>query len=402
MNILTEIKRDIRSAYLEMRGREIPLAVNETIEALWSEDKQPQISKAAKTEDGYTFTIALPAGISFKDFYSKLDYFKDAAGGNKVNTAITQSGKMAILTITTKLLENYYKYTADYPKAGLLPVPIGYTSKGLEVIDIAKHEHILIGGTTGSGKSNSIHVIVNSLLNLKEPPIIILIDLKMSEYNYLEDRLLLVTDSKMAYQALERLVQEMKARQLILKNSRCVDIQKYRKHGGKMPYIILIIDELAQLKDKDAQEDLEDLLSLSRASGIRIIAATQRPSCQIFKKKSFGDAKANFTCRICYRTLSEVDSRIILDSGEGAKIPKIPGRGYLRIGCDLIEIQTPYLDPEEVVYVDQFSPSGFPKEYESDRDAKGVGSIGHSTNSAASIPLIARCSEAIKSFIGKR
>lgn len=367
MNILTEIARDVRSIIMPMLGQEIPLAVSETIEALWKEEKRPQIHAKKKTSTGYNFTIALPAGISFKDFYSKLDYFRDAAGGNKVNASITQSGKMAILQISNLLLKDYYDYHYDYPADGILPVPIGYSTKGLEIIDIAKHEHILIGGTTGSGKSNSIHVIVNSLLSLPEPPIIILVDLKMSEYNYLGNRVLLVTDLQTACQALDRLTQEMKARQLLLKKSHCVDIQKYRKHGGKMPYIVLVIDELTQLKNKDAQEDLEDLLSLSRASGIRIIGATQRPSCQIFQKKSFGDAKANFGIRLCFRMISAIDSRVILDSGEGAELPDIPGRAYLRIGCDIKEIQTPYLDPEEVPYVDQFPPTMLSTQFQINR-----------------------------------
>lgn len=401
MNMLTEIKNDIRSVLLPMFGREIPLAVSETIEALWEEKKRPQIHDKKKTPTGYTYTIALPAGISFKDFYSKLDYFKDAAGGNKVNVSITQSGKMAILQITTNMLNDYFNYPYDYQREGTLPIPIGYSADGLEILDLAKHEHVLIGGTTGAGKSNIIHVIVNSLLSLGEPPIIILIDLKMSEYNYLSERVLLVTDLLMACQALERLVQEMRSRQLLLKNARCVDIGKYRKRGGKLPYIVLVIDELAQLKNKDAQEDLEDLLSLARASGIRTIAATQRPSAQIFQKKSFGDAKANFTIRICFRTMSAIDSRIILDSGEGATLPKIPGRAYLRVGCDLTEIQTPYLDPEEVAYADEFSATRVSKEFPPDRDIERMGGLGLPANSTFTLPIISSCAEKIKRFIGK-
>jgi S-DNA-T family DNA segregation ATPase FtsK/SpoIIIE len=327
----------------------------------------------------------LPAGVSFKDFYSKLDYFKDAAGGDKITTTITQSGKMAILQIGTNLLGSYFDYPGDYPRKGVLPIPIGYSQSGLRVVDIATLPHLLIGGATGCGKSNCIHIIANSLLNLTEPPIVVLIDLKMSEYGYLENQVLLVTELEMACESLGRLVQEMKRRQRLLMQAKCVNIAKYNKAGGKLQYIVLIIDELAELKDKDAQEDLETLLRLCRASGICIVAATQRPSSKIFSSKSFGDAKANFVGRLCYQTISGTDSRIILDSSEGADLPAIPCRAYLRIGRELTEIQTPYLDPEEVQNVDQFSPSMFRTKFPDHQDSQRVGSLGYS---AATTPIV--------------
>ncbi|CVK18429.1 FtsK/SpoIIIE domain-containing protein [Sporomusa sphaeroides] len=388
MDILTEIKNDVRSILLPMFGQEIPLAVIETLEALWTDTRRPQIHVKNKTATGYTFTIALPAGISFKDFYSKIDYFKDATGGDKVNAEIRQSGKMAILKISNNLLENYFDYPADYPRAGVLPVPLGYSTAGLQVIDLAKLPHMLIGGTTGAGKSNAVHVIINSLLSLPEPPIVVMLDLKMSEYNYLENRILLVTEIETACQALNRLVQEMRRRQLLLKESRFVNVQKYNaKTKAKIPYIVLIIDELAELKDKDAQEDLETLLRLCRAAGICIVAATQRPSSKIFTSKSFGDAKANFTGRLCFQTISGVDSRIILDSSEGANLPAIPGRAYWRLGRELTEIQTPYLDPEEVMCVDQFQASMLPKGFTTAGDTFGMGRTGYGAATDIAVPV---------------
>jgi S-DNA-T family DNA segregation ATPase FtsK/SpoIIIE len=403
VNILDEIKGDLRAILFPIIGQDIPLAVIETIEALWEEKKRPQIHAKKKTPTGYTFTIALPPGVAFKDFCAKLDYFRDSAGGNKVNVNISQSGKMAILTISTNILGDFYAYPVDYPRDGILPIPIGYSTKGLEIIDLAKHEHVLIGGETGSGKTTCLNVIIVSLLSLQEPPILIVIDLKKSgDYCYLDDRVLLITDRVTACQALERVLQEMRKRQQILYDSRCKDIHTYNKHGGKMPWLVLIIDELAQLKNEDAQETLEDLLSLSRASGVRIIAATQRPSAKIFKAKSFGDAKANFTITICYRTRSAIDSRVILGTGEGVTIPKIPGRGLLQIGCDLIEIQTPHIDPEEVMQIDQFSPSGVSKELAPNRNINGVGSAGHSANNTLAIPFLSRCTAKIKSLVRGR
>jgi S-DNA-T family DNA segregation ATPase FtsK/SpoIIIE len=390
LNILQEFM-------LLIRDEEMPVQVSEVITALWEKDKRPQIHKWKKIDNGYTFTIALPPSISFKDFYSKLDYFKDHAGGNKVNVSISQSGKMAIMQISNNTLKDYYDYQFVEANNMILPVPIGYSKDGLQIIDIAKHEHVLIGGETGSGKTTCLNVIIVSLLSLPEPPILIIVDLKKSgDYSYLDDRVMLITDRAEALQALTRLMQETKKRQELLYNSRCKDIHKYNKVGGKMPWIVLIIDELAQLKNEDAQETLEDLLALSRSSGVRIICATQRPSSKIFKAKSFGDAKANFTITICYRTRSAIDSSVIIGIGDAAKLKKVPGRGLLQIGCDLIEIQTPYIDIDEVMQVEQLSPRVLSKELQSCRDTFRMGGARCSTNADAFISVFKSSTKEIK------
>jgi S-DNA-T family DNA segregation ATPase FtsK/SpoIIIE len=335
----------LREFWYFLTDQEEPLEIKEVVEALWAKEKRPQMGKVKKTALGWEINFTLPAGISFRDFSNKAEYFRDALGD--VNVEIIRAGKQARLKVITNLLKSKYPYDWSVKREGILPVQFGYSTDGLKILDLAKHEHILIGGETGSGKTTLLNSIICSLLTLPEPPIIMLIDLKVSgDYSYLEDKLTLITDRGEAYTALARLMAEVIMRQRKLKAAKCPDILKYNQRGDKMPYIILIIDELAQLKDPGAQEVLEDLLSLSRASGVRIIGATQRPSAKIFRLKSFGDAKANFTIRVCYRTMSGIDSRIILDATNGADLPKIPGRGILRIGCDLIEIQTPYLCTE--------------------------------------------------------
>jgi S-DNA-T family DNA segregation ATPase FtsK/SpoIIIE len=336
----------LREFWYFLTDQDEPLEIKEVVNALWAKEKRPQMGKPKKTALGWEFNFTLPAGISFRDFANKAEYFRDALGN--VNVEVVRAGKQAKLKVITSLLKQKYPYDWSVKREGILPVQFGYSTDGLKILDLAKHEHILIGGETGSGKTTLLNSIICSLLTLPEPPIIVLIDLKVSgDYSYLEDKLTLITDRGEAYSALGRLMAEVIIRQRKLKATKCPDNIKYNeRNSDKMPYIILIIDELAQLKDPDAQEVLEDLLSLSRASGVRIIGATQRPSAKIFRLKSFGDAKANFTIRVCYRTMSGIDSKIILDATNGADLPKIPGRGILRIGCDLFEIQTPYLDPE--------------------------------------------------------
>jgi S-DNA-T family DNA segregation ATPase FtsK/SpoIIIE len=337
VNILKEL-------WLLLRDQEERISVNEVVEALWSDTKRPQLHKTKKTVLGYDFYFCLPAGISFRDFASKREYFRDAIGLH-CNVDIIHSGKMALLKVTTQQLKNKYLYDYDYDRRGILPIPIGYTHQGLIVADLAEIPHLLIGGITGGGKSNAIHVIVNSLIHLPVRPEIVLIDLKMSEYNYLGNHCLLITEQAVAAQAIARVVSEMRRRQRILKESKCVNVQKYNAKFTPLPYIVLVIDELAELTDEDSQDNVETLLRLCRASGINIVTGTQRPDANTFKK--FGQSKANFRGRLCFQVADAINSKIILDNGMAADLPDIPGRAVWHLGKEYIEVQTPFLDPEE-------------------------------------------------------
>lgn len=344
MNILSELREDIRDLIMPMIGMEIPLSVAQVIEACWEDERRPQLSNRKRTKLGYDFYFALPAGISFRDFAAKKEYFRDNIGLN-CTVDVVHSGKMAILRVVTQQLKSRYLYAWDYDKKGVLPIPIGYTHNGLITVDLADIPHILIGGITGGGKSNIIHVIVNSLLHLPVPPQTVLIDLKMSEYNYLENHVMVVTDQDSARKTLSSLVNEMRNRQRTLKSAKCVNIAKYNARYDPLPYIVLVIDELAELTDEDSQDDVETLLRLCRSSGICIVSATQRPDANTFKK--FGQSKANFRGRLCFQVADAVNSKIILDNGLGAELPDTPGRAIWKLGKDFTEVQTPYLDPEE-------------------------------------------------------
>lgn len=325
-------------------GLEIPMIISQVNEALSGEDKRPQLHKKKKTDLGWDFWYSLPPNMCFKDFASKRDYFRDAIGTH-ATVDVIHSGKLALLKVVTQKLKDKYLYDWTYTKNGILPIPIGYTHNGLIVVDLSLIPHLLIGGITGGGKSNIIHVIVNSLIHLETPPQIVLIDLKMSEYNYLENNVMVITDQEIAGQTINGLVSEMRKRQRLLKAAKCVNVAKYNKKNEPLPYIVLVIDELAELTDEDSQDDVETLLRLCRASGICIIAATQRPDANTFKK--FGQSKANFRGRLCFQVADAINSKIILDNGMGAELPDTPGRAIWKLGKDLIEVQTPYLDPEE-------------------------------------------------------
>ena len=345
--MLTEIKNDLRELIMPALGLEIPLAISQVNEALSGEDKRPQLHKKKKTALGWDFWYSLPPNMCFKDFASKKEYFRDAIGTH-CTVEVIHSGKLALLRVVTQQLKDKYLYDWDYDRSGgELVIPIGHTHDKLLTVALESIPHILVAGITRSGKSNFIHTTVNSLLLAPAKPDIILIDLKMSEYNYLEDYLMLVTDRKGASQTLSGLVSEMRKRQRLLKASKCVNIAKYNaKHSNDpLKYIVLIIDELAELDDEDAQEDTETLLRLCAASGICILAATQRPDAQTFKH--FGQSKANFLGRLCYQVADSLNSNMVLGNSMAAELPAIRGRAIWRIGRESIEVQTPYLDPEE-------------------------------------------------------
>jgi S-DNA-T family DNA segregation ATPase FtsK/SpoIIIE len=239
-------------------------------------------------------------------------------------------------------------------------------------VDMTKMPHLLIAGTTGSGKSSLIHALINSLIYKNSPYGLkfILIDPKKVEFALYANLPHLYTpvikDPKKAVQTLNWLVQEMDRRYQILEECGKQNISayysyaqdKYKKaeeKGGskeklpeKMPYIVLVIDELADFMmkyPKEMESGIVKLAQMSRAVGIHLILATQRPSTNVIT----GVIKGNIPSRIALRVASQVDSRVIIDQG-GAE--KLLGYGDLLFvnadGSDLKRIQSPFVKEEEI------------------------------------------------------
>lgn len=345
-NLLSPLLNKAKKKLAQMAGREIPLIVREEIEALWDENRRPLIHKETKTEGGWDFVITLPPSVSHNDFIKKLDYFRDHTGIQ--NIEVKRQGKGIFLRFVEDVLKDYYEYEWDYPRKGILPIPIGYTHEGLITTDLADIPHMLVAGTTGGGKSNMLHVWINSLLNLPNPPLMVVIDLKMSEFAYLQNHIALITDSNNARNMLGSMVREMRRRQEAFMQTLAVNIKKYndRNPHDKMRHVVCIIDELGELQDKKALGHLDSLLRLSRAAGFCIIGATQRPSSTFLTEKSFGDLKANFRGRLALGVTDSINSKIILDDPRAAMMADIPGRAIWKLGNKYTELQTPYLDPE--------------------------------------------------------
>ena len=370
---------------------EIPLLVNNTVNALWPDGKRPQLHEKKRTPLGWEFSFVMPAAMCFRDFANREEYFRDAVGD--VTTEMVHVGRLAILKVITKRIEKRYEYDWDYkyPKDMVLPIPIGYRHDGLHVEDLSKIPHVLVAGVTRSGKSNFIHTTVNSLLRLPLPPKIILIDLKRLEYTYLGNKVLLITDELSANMALLRTVAEMYNRIEVLKAARCVNIFKYNEKHNPMQHIVLIVDELAELDDERAQKDFERLATLSAAAGICLIAATQRPDAQTFKH--FGKAKSCLLGRLSFKMADAINSKIVLDSDMATKIPNIRGRAIWKFD-DPIQVQVPYIDPEEAEarLLEQPSKGSLPGCFDS-RDTKRMGSARRRSIADTFVSLLQSSSE---------
>jgi S-DNA-T family DNA segregation ATPase FtsK/SpoIIIE len=270
-----------------------------------------------------------------------------------------------------------------------LPVALGKTiSNENFVADLAKMPHLLMAGATGQGKSVGLNAILVSLLYKKHPSQIkfVLVDPKKVEltlFNKIERHFLaklpnneeaIITDVKKVVYTLNSLCVLMDQRYELLKMAMVRNIKEYnakflsRKLNPKlghhyMPYIVLVVDEFADLimtAGKEVELPIARLAQLARAIGIHLIIATQRPSVNIIT----GTIKANFPARIAFRVTSKIDSRTILDAG-GAE--QLIGRGDLLFstGSDLIRLQCPFVDTPEVEKICEFigGQRGYPSAF---------------------------------------
>lgn len=259
-----------------------------------------------------------------------------------------------------------------------LPIALGKTiSNETYVTDLTKMPHLLMAGATGQGKSVGLNCILASILYKKHPAQVkfVLVDPKKVEltlFNKIERHFLaklpdseeaIITDTQKVVNTVNSLCLEMDNRYELLKNAQCRNLKEYNakfiarrlnpKEGHKfLPYIVLVIDEFADLimtAGKEIETPIARLAQLARAIGIHLIVATQRPSVNIIT----GTIKANFPARIAFRVTSKIDSRTILDAG-GAD--QLIGRGdmLMSTGNDMVRLQCAFIDTPEVEKVTDF------------------------------------------------
>ncbi|GHA72632.1 FtsK/SpoIIIE family DNA translocase [Pontibacter akesuensis] len=253
-----------------------------------------------------------------------------------------------------------------------LPIAFGKTiTNEVFITDLAKMPHLLMAGATGQGKSVGLNAILTSLLYKRHPSQLkfVLVDPKkveLSLFNKIERHFLaklpdtdeaIITDTKKVVNTLNSLCMEMDMRYDLLKDAGCRNLKEYNrkfverklnpKKGHRfMPFIVLVIDELADLMmtaGKEVETPIARLAQLARAIGIHLVVATQRPSVNVIT----GIIKANFPARISFKVTSKIDSRTILDAG-GAD--QLIGQGDMlfSIGSDMIRIQCAFVDTPEV------------------------------------------------------
>ncbi len=267
----------------------------------------------------------------------------------------------------------------NYQEAKMeLPIALGKNiSNETYVVDLAKMPHLLMAGATGQGKSVGLNVVLTSLLYKKHPSEVkfVLVDPKKVEltlFNKIERHYLaklpdtdeaIITDNKAVIKTLNSLCIEMDNRYEMLKNAMCRNIKEYNTKFKQrklnpdsgnifLPYIVLIIDEFADLimtAGKEVETPIARLAQLARAVGIHLIIATQRPSVNVIT----GIIKANFPARIAFRVTSKIDSRTILDSG-GAD--QLIGKGDMLYtqGNELVRIQCAFVDTPEINKITDF------------------------------------------------
>lgn len=310
------------------------------------------------------------------------------------------NSKPSIVSMKSVLASEKFQH-AEYE----LPIGLGKTiSNETFVADLAKMPHLLMAGATGQGKSVGLNAILASLLYKKHPSQLkfVLVDPKKVEltlYNKIERHFLaklpdaeeaIITDTTKVVNTVNSLCIEMDARYDLLKKAQVRNIKEYnhkfinRKlnpdNGHRyLPYIVLVIDEFADLimtAGKEIETPIARLAQLARAIGIHLIVATQRPTTNIIT----GTIKANFPARIAFRVTSVIDSRTILDA-PGAN--QLIGRGDMLIsdGSEITRLQCAFIDTPEVEKLTDFigNQQGYPMAFELPEyvgeEAKSVGSI---------------------------
>ena len=242
-----------------------------------------------------------------------------------------------------------------------LPIALGKSISGIPItVDLTSMPHLLVAGTTGSGKSVCINSIIMALLYKHGPDSckFILIDPKMLELSSYEGipNLLtsVITDAKKATSALSWTVREMESRYRLMSSEGVRNIDGYNeKHKLKMPYIVVVVDEMSDLmlvSGKEIEGYVQKLSAMARAAGIHIIMATQRPSVDVIT----GTIKANFPTRISFQVSSKIDSKTVLGE-QGAE--QLLGKGdmlFMSSANKIFRIHGPYVSEGEIEKVNSF------------------------------------------------
>jgi S-DNA-T family DNA segregation ATPase FtsK/SpoIIIE len=363
---------------VEINTEEIEFNKNKIIDTLLNYNITISSIKATVGPTVTLFEIVPDAGIRIAKIKSleddiamslealKIRIIAPIPGKGTIGIEVPTKNRLIVSTRSVMATEKFLKTDME------LPIVLGKTiSNEVYVADLAKMPHLLMAGATGQGKSVGINVLLTSLLYRKHPSQLklVLVDPKKVElalYSKLERHFLaalpdaeecIITDTKKVVNTLNSLCIEMDARYDLLKDAGCRNIKEYNlkfierrlnpENGHRfLPFIVLVIDELADLMmtaGKEVETPIARLAQLARAIGIHLIVATQRPSVNVIT----GIIKANFPARLSFKVTSKIDSRTILDQG-GADQLVSGGDMLLSMGSDITRIQCPYISTSEV------------------------------------------------------
>lgn len=314
-----------------------------------------------------TYEYAPAAGVKINKIVSLADDLALGLKAQSVRVVGSVPGKAALgIEIPNKDRQVVYirdllmteQYSSSVAK---LSIALGLDVVGNPVIaDLARMPHLLIAGATGAGKSVAINTIISSLLFNATPDEVrlLMVDPKRIELSGYEGipHLLhpVVVEPKLASRALQWAVREMERRYRLLEEARVKNFDSYNESSEeKLPYIVIIVDELADLMmvaSKDIESSIARLAQMARAAGMHLILATQRPSVDVLT----GLIKANFPTRISFKVASKIDSRTILDSSGAEHLLGAGDMLYLASGRPLQRIHGAYISEAETAGIVEF------------------------------------------------
>jgi S-DNA-T family DNA segregation ATPase FtsK/SpoIIIE len=300
------------------------------------------------------------AGVKVSKIINLSDDIARNTSSESARIATIPGSNTVGIELPNNMRENVYLSeilsNTDFKKKEVkLPIALGKNISGKPIVgDLASMPHLLIAGTTGSGKSVCINTIILSLLYRHNPDKckFILIDPKMLELSTYEGipHLLcpVITEAKKAASVLGWVVKEMESRYRLMTKEGVRNIDGYNaKHKLPMPYIVVVVDEMSDLMlvaGKEIENYIQKLSQMARAAGIHIIMATQRPSVDVIT----GTIKANFPTRISFQVTSKIDSRTILGE-QGAE--QLLGKGdmlYMSSANRIVRIHAPFVSDNEI------------------------------------------------------
>ena len=301
------------------------------------------------------YTLSANNGTTFNKIKARLADLQVALG----NVTLSAPTEGIVLEVPNRQVRTVSTLKAPFEKR-LLQFALGEGSKGMMVCDLAKMPHLLIGGTTGSGKSVCVNTIITNIIARSNPSVVkfILIDPKQVELSAYEGipHLLcpVITDPREASRELQEVCKIMDDRYDTLAKEGYRDIEEYNKDKFRMPYIVVVIDELADLmmtSRASVEESIVRIAQKARACGIHLVVATQEPTVKVVT----GLIKANMPSRIAFKTATSKESVVILGHG-GAE--KLLGKGDMIFqdgnSCEPVRVQGTYTSDAETKRIVDF------------------------------------------------